>query len=314
MKQVILTIQENFQIADNVWKMSLYGDVSAITKPGQFINLALPGHFLRRPISVCDVVFGESPMKANESEENQSEKQTFLERLENESHLVKEALRKSRSEGTPEEDFCKDCGILEFWNDGAEFGTVTILYKIAGKGTAEMAEMPAGTKLDVLTGLGNGFDISRVEEGQTALLLGGGIGSAPMLMLTKQLKRCGVKVHAVLGFNTAEEIILADELREAGAEVTVMTADGSGNNIFKGFATDAPIVQSGSYDFFYACGPMPMLKAVYRACPGEGELSFEERMGCGFGACMGCSMQTASGPKRVCKDGPVFLRSELLWE
>ncbi len=336
MKQVTLTIQENTRIAGNVWKMSLYGDVSAITKPGQFINLALPGHFLRRPISVCDVVFGESSIKANESEDNQSGKQSFLERLENESHLVKEALRKSRSEGTPEEDFCKDCGILEFWNDGAEFGTVTILYKIAGKGTAEMTEMPAGTKLDVLTGLGNGFDISRVREGQTALLLGGGIGSAPMLMLTKQLKSRGVNVHAVLGFNTAEEIILAEELHEAGAEVTVMTADGSGidsesadsngisnsnsnsisNNIsiFKGFATEAPIVQSGSYDFFYACGPMPMLKAVYRACPGEGELSFEERMGCGFGACMGCSMQTASGPKRVCKDGPVFLRSELLWE
>ncbi|MBQ8933213.1 MAG: hypothetical protein IJ061_02895 [Lachnospiraceae bacterium] len=226
-----------------------------------------------------------------------------------------------------------------------------------------MAELPVGTILDVLTGLGNGFDISRVKEGQRALLLGGGIGSAPMLMLTKELMAHGVKVSAVLGFNTARDVILAEDLQRAGAEVTVMTADGSipgaeetiiaadgsllgareteiaadgsivgaeetamtadgsivgaaKSTIFygKGFVTDAGIVKSGDYDYFYACGPMPMLKAVYRACTGEGELSFEERMGCGFGACMGCSMQTASGPKRVCKDGPVFRRSELLWD
>ena len=357
MKQVDLTIIENCLIADGTYRMVLAGDVSGITAPGQFINLALPGHFLRRPISVCDV--------SREVNKFSVSKQEFLERLEREAELMKSAAdMQSR---------CIDCGALEYWEDSREnssdsasenssenplenslenfsdnslekteisissgiHSSVTILYKIAGKGTAEMAELPVGTILDVLTGLGNGFDISRVKEGQRALLLGGGIGSAPMLMLTKELMAHGVKVSAVLGFNTAGDVILAEDLQRAGAEVTVMTADGSipgaeetviaadgsipgdeKSTIFygKGFVTDAGIVKSGDYDYFYACGPMPMLKAVYRTCTGEGELSFEERMGCGFGACMGCSMQTASGPKRVCKDGPVFRRSELLWD
>ena len=357
MKQVDLIITENCLIADGTYRMVLAGDVSGITAPGQFINLALPGHFLRRPISVCDV--------SREVNKFSVSKQEFLERLEREAELMKSAAdMQSR---------CIDCGALEYWEDSREnssdsasenssenslenslenfsdnslekteissssgiHSSVTILYKIAGKGTAEMAELPAGTILDVLTGLGNGFDISRVKEGQRALLLGGGIGSAPMLMLTKELMAHGVKVSAVLGFNTAGDVILAEDLQRAGAEVTVMTADGSipgaeetvigadGSIVGaekstilygKGFVTDAGIVKSGDYDYFFACGPMPMLKAVYRACTGEGELSFEERMGCGFGACMGCSMQTTSGTKRVCKDGPVFRRSELLWD
>ncbi|MDO4961414.1 MAG: dihydroorotate dehydrogenase electron transfer subunit [Eubacteriales bacterium] len=279
MKKVRLTIKENSLIAANVYRLRLCGDISAITVPGQFINIEIPGRFLRRPISVCDVISYEE----------------------------------------------KGCGCLnDGWDEAGtsaagypqdapdKRGETVILYKVVGAGTAELAAMPEGTELDVLTGLGNGFDLGKTAPGQQALLLGGGIGSAPMLMLAKRLKARGAKVHAVLGFNSAQDVILEDELKQAGAEVTVMTADGSYGN--RGFATDAAIVKDGAYDYYYACGPGPMLKAVYKTCNDNGELSFEERMGCGFGACMGCSMQTASGPKRVCKDGPVFAKTELLWE
>ncbi len=237
--------------------MVLAGDTSAISVPGQFINIALPGHFLRRPISVCD--------------------------------------------------YSAD--------------SVTILYKIAGEGTAEMTRFPIGTSLDVLTGLGNGFDTLRAKSSGHALLLGGGIGSAPMLALCKQLVSDGIRVSAVLGFNKAGEIILADELSNAGAEVTVMTVDGSKGALDKvtygrGVAADADIdgIIGAADAYYYACGPLKMLRSIHQHVKCDGEISLEERMGCGFGACMGCTIHTTDGPRRVCKDGPVFTKSQLLWD
>ena len=257
MKQVDLAIQENTNIADNVWRMVLKGDTSAISAPGQFINIALSGHFLRRPISVCDY----------------------------------------------------------------DADSVTILYKIAGDGTKEMTSLPIGTKLDVLTGLGNGFDSSRSRTSGHALLLCGGIGSAPMLALCKKLISDGIRVSAVLGFNKASEIILADELSSLGASVIVMTMDGSKGGSDKisyghGAAADADIdsLIGASDAYYYACGPLKMLRSIYQHVKCDGEISLEERMGCGFGACMGCSIHTTEGTRRVCKDGPVFTKSQLLWD
>ena len=259
MKQAELTITDNTMIANQVWRMQLKGDVSGITVPGQFINIALPGHFLRRPISVCDY----------DSE------------------------------------------------------SVTILYKVAGEGTEDMTRLPLGTKLDVLTGLGNGFDVSKAKDCGHALLLGGGIGSAPMLALTRSLIAEGINVSAVLGFNTAADVVLAEEMCDTGANVTVMTADGTeqrlaGANYGHGVVVDAEVVKEINSNpdsaYYYACGPVKMLRSVYRSVKCDGELSFEERMGCGFGACMGCTMHTASGARRVCKDGPIFAKSEILWD
>ena len=254
LKQVLLAIEENAAVAENAYRMVLKGDCSGISTPGQFINIKLSGHFLRRPIS------------------------------------------------------------------GYAEDSVVIFYKIAGEGTKEMTELKPGTELDVLTGLGNGFDVEKAKRNGHALLLGGGIGSAPMLALCKELKAAGVRVGAVLGFNTVGELILADELLNAGAEVTVMTADGStagycDADFEKGFVTDATVLQGDISDcYYYACGPLPMLKAVFKNVKCDGEFSFEERMGCGFGACMGCTMHTVHGARRVCKDGPVFAKSELLWD
>lgn len=185
--------------------------------------------------------------------------------------------------------------------------TVTIIYKVVGTGTEVMADIKVGETLDVLTGLGNGYDLSK--SGDRPLLLGGGAGVPPMYMLAKQLLKDGKKVSVVLGFNTAEEIFFVDEFKAIGCDVTVCTADGSVG--VKGFVTDAMV--NIDYTYFYTCGPEPMLKAIDKVAVTSGQLSFEERMGCGFGACMGCSCKTKYGNKRICKDGPVLVREEIIW-
>lgn len=243
MKQVLLTVKENTPLTDNVYKMTLTGDCSAITAPGQFVNIKIDGLFLRRPISVCD----------------------------------------------------------------REGDTLTIIYKVVGKGTEIMSKMREGTVLDVLTGLGNGYDLSAC--GEKPLLLGGGVGVPPMYMLAKELKNQGKSVSVVLGFNTKSEAFYEDEFKALGCDVTVTTVDGSHGQ--KGFVTDA---MPESYSHFCCCGPEPMLKAVYKSTNTSGQLSFEERMGCGFGACMGCSCKTITGYKRICKEGPVMKKEEILWE
>ncbi len=244
MRQGIFTITENALLAAGAYKMVLTGDTTDVAAPGQFVNIALPGRFLRRPISVCD-----------------------------------------RSEGR-----------------------LTLLYKTVGKGTAQMAAMRPGDTLDVLTGLGNGFSLE--EAGSTPLLAGGGIGAAPLYWLAKALIARGVRPHAVLGFNRAADVFYADEFAALGCAVTVATADGGAG--VRGFVTDA--MKGVSYSYVYACGPEAMLRAVWERTTGDGQFSFEARMGCGFGACMGCTRQTTAGPKRVCKDGPVFRKGEILWE
>ena len=183
---------------------------------------------------------------------------------------------------------------------------LTIIYKIVGKGTEVMSQMTYG-ELDVLTGLGNGYDLSLA--GDSVLVIGGGVGVPPMFLLAKKLIAMGKKVKAILGFNTKSEIFYEDEFKALGADVVVTTVDGSYG--VKGFVTDA---MGDSYDYFYCCGPEPMLKAVYKTSKTSGQLSFEERMGCGFGACMGCSCKTIYGNKRICKEGPVLKKEEILWQ
>ena len=244
MKQSIFTILSNEALTDSVYKMVLSGDTSAITAPGQFVNILLEGKFLRRPISVCD------------------------------------------------------------YDDA----TLTLVYKVVGKGTAQMAGMTAGMKLDILTGLGNGYDLSL--SGDHPVLLGGGVGVPPMYNLAKKLIAEGKKVSVILGFNTKSEIFYEEEFKKLGCDVTVTTVDGSYG--MKGFVTTA--LEAMDYSYFYTCGPEPMLKAVYRASVTSGQMSFEERMGCGFGACMGCSCKTLTGYKRICKEGPVMKKEEILWE
>ena len=242
MKQGLFEIVENVQLTESVWKMMLSGDVSAITAPGQFVNIKLDGLFLRRPISVCDV--------------------------------SKNAL--------------------------------TIIYKVVGKGTEQLSAMRCGT-LDILTGLGNGYDLS--VSGDKPVLLGGGVGVPPMYLLAKELIEQGKTVQVVLGFNTKKEVFYEDAFKALGADVTVTTVDGSYG--MKGFVTDA--LKNMDYTYFYTCGPEPMLKAVYTASKTSGQMSFEKRMGCGFGACMGCSCKTITGYKRICKEGPVMRKEEILW-
>ena len=244
MKQGFFKIKENIALTDTVYRMVLAGDTSAITSPGQFVNIKLDGMYLRRPISVCDSVDGE----------------------------------------------------------------LTIVYKVVGKGTEAMAKMPLGTELDVLTGLGNGYDLTLA--GDSPLLIGGGVGVPPMYMLAKQLCAMGKKVSVILGFNKKEEIFYEDAFKALGCEVYVTTVDGSYGT--KGFVTD--VMKDLSYTYFYTCGPEPMLKAIYSASATEGQFSFEERMGCGFGACMGCSCKTVTGYKRICKEGPVLKKEEILWQ
>ena len=243
MKQSVFTIVSNVALTDSVYKMVLQGDTSAITAPGQFVNIKLEGMFLRRPISVCDV------------EEDQ----------------------------------------------------LTIIYKVVGKGTEAMSRMSEG-QLDILTGLGNGYDLT--VSGEKPVLLGGGVGVPPMYKLAKELIAQGKKVSVILGFNTKNEIFYEEEFKNLGAEVFVTTVDGSYG--IRGFVTDA--LKNIDYTYFYTCGPEPMLKAVHRASNTSGQMSFEERMGCGFGACMGCSCKTLTGYKRICKEGPVMRKEEILWE
>jgi dihydroorotate dehydrogenase electron transfer subunit len=242
MKDGIFTVISNKKIANGVFKTELSGDTSAIKKPGQFVNFAIEGLYLRRPISVCDVADGR----------------------------------------------------------------LTIIYKTVGKGTAKMAEAAPGEAFKVLTGLGNGYDLEKA--GEKPLLIGGGVGVPPLYYLAKELVKKGAKPASVLGFNSVADVFYEEEFKKLGCETVVTTVDGSYG--LKGFVTDA---LPQEYTHFYTCGPLPMLKAVFRQTKTGGQFSLEERMGCGFGACMGCSMMTANGAKRVCKDGPVFEKSELLW-
>ena len=243
MKQSIFEIVENVRLVPGVFRMRLKGDTSAITAPGQFVNIQLQGLFLRRPISVCDL----------------------------------------------------------------EGDTLTIIYKVVGKGTEAMSKMESGS-LDILTGLGNGYDLE--VSGEHPVLLGGGVGVPPMYLLCRRLLAQGKKPTVILGFNKKEEVFYEAEFRALGCDVLVTTVDGSYG--IKGFVTDA--LKGLEYTYFYTCGPEPMLKAVYRASVTSGQMSFEERMGCGFGACMGCSCKTLTGYKRICKDGPVMRKEEIAWE
>ncbi len=185
--------------------------------------------------------------------------------------------------------------------------TLTLLYKVVGKGTAQMAAMIAGQTLDVLTGLGNGYDLQKA--GDKPLLIGGGVGVPPLYMAARQLRAQGKAVSVILGFNTADEVFYEQEFAALGCDVTVTTVDGSHG--VKGFVTAA---LPAEYSYFYTCGPEPMLRAVYAATATSGQFSFEERMGCGFGACMGCSCKVITGYKRICKDGPVLEKEEILWD
>ena len=189
-----------------------------------------------------------------------------------------------------------------------EGDTLTLIYKVVGKGTEQMKGMKAGEKLDILTGLGNGYDTTL--SGDAPLLLGGGVGVPPLYMLCKKLIKEGKKPSVILGFNTKEEVFCKEEFAKLGVKVTVTTVDGSEG--IKGFVTDA--MKNEDYSYFYTCGPESMLKAIYTTSVTEGQFSFEERMGCGFGACLGCSCKTITGYKRICKEGPVMKKEEIIWE
>lgn len=243
MTESIFTIKENVALTDSVYKMTLEGDTSALSKPGQFVNIKLEGKFLRRPISVCE--YGEN--------------------------------------------------------------SLVLIYKVVGSGTEDMSVMQAGKELNLLVGLGNGFNPDK--SGDAPLLIGGGVGIPPLYGLCKELIAKGAKPTVILGFNTKSEIFLEKEFENLGAKVIVATADGSYG--VKGFVTDA--IADLTYSFFYTCGPLPMFKAIEAKATGSGQYSFEERMGCGFGACMGCSCKTKYGDKRICKDGPVLDREEVIW-
>lgn len=242
-KQNKYKILSNEPLTKDVYKMVLEGDTEYITAPGQFINIALDGKYLRRPISVCD--------------------------------------------------YDEDC--------------ITIIYKVVGEGTEQMSALKIGTVLDVLTGLGNGYDISKSTK---PLLIGGGVGVPPMYNLAKTLIANGQVPTVILGFNTVDEVFYEQEFKALGCDTFVTTADGSYG--IKGFVTDA--LDGIDFDYFYTCGPLPMFKAIYNAVDKDGQFSFEERMGCGFGACMGCVCKQRLGEKRICKDGPVFRKEEISWQ
>lgn len=243
MNNVIYTIKSNEKLTDSVYKMIFEGDTSAVTAPGQFINIKIEGLYLRRPISIFD---------------------------------------------------CKE-------------NELTIIYKVVGAGTEMMSKMAVGTKLDVLVGLGNGFDTS--VSGNNPVVIGGGVGVPPMFYLAKKLIAEGKKVTAILGFNKADEVFGKEDFESIGCNTIVTTVDGSMG--VKGFVTDA--LKEIDCSYFFTCGPEPMLKALYNASETSGQFSFEERMGCGFGACMGCSCKTKYGNKRICKDGPVLVKEEIIW-
>ena len=244
-KKGIYKILTNEPLTDAVWRMTLAGDTQWISAPGQFVNIALEGKYLRRPISICDY-------------DNRS---------------------------------------------------IALIYKVVGGGTEQMSRMLPGETLDLLTGLGNGF--STKNDARRPLLVGGGVGVPPLYNLAKKLLAEGKPVQVVLGFNTASEVFYEEEFRALGCEVAVSTVDGSRG--VGGFVTTAIAERGLDFDYFYACGPLPMLRALCRAADKPGFLSLEARMGCGFGACMGCTIETLNGPKRVCREGPVFRKEELLW-
>lgn len=245
MDDKIFTLTDNRRIANSIYRATLKGDTSAITRPGQFVNIKLEGLYLRRPISVCD---------------------------------------------------CRD-------------GELTLIYKTVGEGTEKLSRMTAGATLDILTGLGNGYDTQK--SGEKPLLIGGGVGVPPLYMLCRILCEQGKKPIVVCGFNTRADVFYEDEFRTLGAEVHIATADGSYGT--KGFVTDV-IKTLSDYSYFYSCGPIPMFKAIDPVLNTSGQYSFEERMGCGFGACMGCSCKTLYGNKRICRDGPVLEKEEVIWE
>ena len=234
---------ENTRLTETVWRMKLAGDTSMITAPGQFVQLSVPGFYLRRPISICD------------------------------------------------------------WDSES----ITLVYKVVGQGTEVMSQLQIGMELDVLNGLGNGFDTSRC--GDKPLLIGGGVGLPPMIGLCRQLIAEGKQPTVLAGFNTENEVFLKDAVEALGAPFVLATMDGSAG--VKGLVTDA----MADLDFtdVCACGPLPMLRAIMNATDKPAQLSFEERMGCGFGACMGCTVKVKSGYKRICKDGPVLDRDEVIW-
>lgn len=236
-------ITENRALTSLVYRMTLAGDTSAITAPGQFVQVEVPGFYLRRPISVCD------------------------------------------------------------WNAK----TLTLVYKVVGEGTDAMSTMQPGQTLDLLTGLGNGFDLSRC--GDRPLLIGGGVGLPPMVGLCRCLIEAGKKPTVLAGFNTESEVFLRDEVEKLGVPFVLATMDGSAG--VKGLVTDA--MKTLEFTDICACGPLPMLRAVMEADEHPAQLSFEERMGCGFGACMGCTVKVKGGYKRICKDGPVLVREEVIW-
>ena len=194
---------------------------------------------------------------------------------------------------------------ISVYDSGADF--VEIIYKVVGKGTQKMSELKQGETLDVLLGLGNGYDISK--SGKRPLLIGGGVGVPPLYKLAKELAEKGCEPWVILGFNTSEEIFCKSDFESLGIKTYVTTADGSEG--IRGFVTDA--MDEEEYSYVYTCGPLPMLKAVYEKSQTSGQFSFEERMGCGFGACMGCSCKTKYGNKRICKDGPVLEKEEIIW-
>ncbi len=244
MKQVFYTVKSNEKIARDIYKMVLDGDTSALTAPGQFINIKLDGLFLRRPISVYDY----------------------------------------------DED------------------TLTIIYKTVGVGTYRMSDIAEGTVLDTLSGLGNGFNTAL--SGEHPVLIGGGVGVPPMYNLARKLRMEGKDVSVILGFNSSPDVFGEQEFLALGCRVYVATADGSYGT--RGFVTD--VLCKLDYTFFYTCGPEPMFRAIDKTAKTSGQYSFEERMGCGFGACMGCSCKTLTGNKRICKEGPVMMREEIIWK
>ncbi|MDE6444926.1 MAG: dihydroorotate dehydrogenase electron transfer subunit [Muribaculaceae bacterium] len=245
----IYKIVSNRELTRKTWVMILRGDTQAITTPGQFVNVAIPGKYLRRPISICDY-----------------------------SH---------------------------------ERGEITLLYDVVGEGTLAMSRMKEGDEVDLLSGLGNGFSTTSV--GTRPLLLGGGIGCAPLLNLGRALVRSGKSPIAILGYNTAADSFGMDRwFEEIGVEAFIATVDGSLGT--KGFVTDVIRRFGIEGDYFHACGPMPMLRALCNGLDIPGEVSIESRMGCGFGACVCCSVETKDGVKRICKDGPVFRKEELIWK
>lgn len=244
-KNAIYTILRNEPLTDTVRRLVLVGDTQWITRPGQFVDIALEGRYLRRPISVCD----------------------------------------------------------------ADATTLTLIYKVVGDGTRQLSEMRPGERLDLLTGLGNGFDTTKAAP--HSLLVGGGVGVPPLYKLAKELLAAGRRVTVVLGFNTASEVFYADEFERLGCSTIVATADGSRG--VKGFVTTAIATSVSDFGYFYACGPLPMLRALCDDVAQDGQLSFEERMGCGFGACVGCSCRTKYGTKRICKEGPVLEKEEIIW-